>query len=94
MKYQLKKPVKIGTAPDITELTFREEVCAGDLRGVKIQALQDPDTADILKLGGRLCAQPDEVMNRLGIADLLETTRMVTGFLFSGLLTGNEASQP
>lgn len=88
MKYQLKRPIKIGDAPEITTFTVREEVCAGDMRGLKVQALNDPSVDDMLKMAGRLAAQPDEVMNRLSPADLVEVTVLVMGFLTAGQQTG------
>lgn len=94
MKLTLKKPVELGKeGQPITELIFREHLVSGDLRDIKASSLADPTIADILKIGGRLCAQPDAVMNRLGMADLAAVSEVVGGFLQSGLETGTEQSQ-
>lgn len=94
MKYALKKPIELFnkegiSVQTITELNFREEVCSGDVRGLKSSAFADPMIEDILKVGGRLCAQPDVVMNRLSMADLDEVGVIVWGFLGAGRETGN-----
>ena len=89
MKLTLKKPIRLGeSTPEITELTFREEVVAGDLRGIRQSALADPLTDDILKIAGRLCGQPDAVMNRLSLEDTGEVMAAVHGFFKSGQETG------
>ncbi len=88
MKLTLKKPIQLGEGPAITELVFREEVISGDLRGLKVQSLADPLLDDLLKIAGRLSAQPDVVMNRLSMTDLAEVVTLVTGFLNAGPETG------
>jgi hypothetical protein len=93
--YKLQTPVDLldkegNTVSSVSELQFREKVVSGDLRGMKISSLSDPTTDDILKIAGRLCAQPDVVMARLSFPDLLGVTEIVGGFLSSGLPTGND----
>lgn len=90
MKLTLKKPIRLGeTTPEITELTFREEVVAGDLRGIRQSALAtDPLIDDVLKIAGRLCGQPDAVMNRLSVYDTGEVMALVHDFFKRGLETG------
>lgn len=86
MKHVLQKPVQVGKEGGlITELVFREEPCAGDLRGIKLSSL-GPDmlTDDLLKVAGRLCAQDSLVMDRLSIPDLNDVGTLVLGFLFPG----------
>lgn len=86
MKYTLKKPIQVGEAQPVTELTFREEVVAGDLRGVP---MRDPMLFDdLLKIAGRLCAQPDNVMARLSVEDLMEVAPLVGGFIGASPTTG------
>ena len=86
-KVVLRKPIQIGEegAP-ITELTFRDEIVAGDMRGVPIR--DPPYWDDVLKIAGRLCAQPDPVMNKLSMADLQEVFALVNSFTGSGPATG------
>ena len=85
MKYTLKKPIQFGSQT-ITELTIREEVVAGDLRGIP---LRDPMYADdVLKLIGRLSAQPDVVIQAMSIADFMEVGELVQGFTALGPETG------
>jgi len=89
--YTLLKPIQIGeTQPPVVELHFREEVMAGDLRGVKMSGLADPSVDDLLKIGGRLCAQPEAVMNRLSPEDFGEVAAIVNGFFRSGPGTGSK----
>jgi hypothetical protein len=84
----LTKPITLTEGgPTITELSFRDEVVAGDLRGVKMSSLQDPPTEELLKIAGRLCAQPDVVMNRLSLADFVSVAEAVVDFLNRGLPT-------
>jgi hypothetical protein len=89
MKYTLKRPIKVGSI-EVTELNFREEVVAGDMRGIAMRSPMHWD--DILKLTARLCAQPDQVINAMSAADLPKVTELVSGFLASGLETGNSQS--
>lgn len=85
VKLQLKNPIQVGEGAPITELNFRDEPVAGDMRGIPIR---DPMLwDDILKLAGRLCAQPDAVMNRLSFGDLQEVAKLVGGFTGGGLGT-------
>lgn len=87
MKLTLKAPVAHGEVT-ITELNFREEIVAGDLRGV---AMRDPMQYDeLLKIAGRLCAQPDAVMNKLSLADTLGVVEAVGSFFDGGLKTGKK----
>lgn len=89
----LKKPIRLGeTTPEIRELRFRDELVSGELRGIKISGLQDPDVGDLLKIAGRLCGQPDVVMNRLAVEDLGAVVEVVAGFLSDGRGTGIEPS--
>jgi hypothetical protein len=89
VKLALKRPIQVGeTSAPITELTFREEVVAGDLRGIKQSSLADPLVDDVLKIAGRLTGQPDAVMNRLSPEDLGEVMGIVHGFFKAGPETG------
>lgn len=92
MKYDLKKPVTGIEDQPIGSLTFREEIVAGDLRDLKLQNLAEWTTGEVLRLAGRLCAQPDAVLNRLSVADLLEVQTLVLGFLMAGHQTGTASS--
>jgi hypothetical protein len=93
VKLVLKKPVVLDPkAAPISELTFREEVVAGDLRGIRAKALADPEFDDLLKIAARLCGQPAVVMNALGLEDFGRVTEAVAGFLSGGQPTGTERS--
>lgn len=90
MKYTLKKAIRLTeNTPEVAELVFREEVVAGDLRGVKQSSLADPLVDDILKIAGRLTGQPEAVMNRLSPEDLGEVMALVHGFFLGGQKTGS-----
>lgn len=80
MKLTLEKPIVVGEQT-ITELIFREEVVAGDLRGTTIRETMSYD--DLLKIAGRLCGQTDQVMNRLSVArgDLARVMDAVGSFI-------------
>lgn len=93
MKLELKKPVMVGeTGAPVTTLVFREEVVAGDLRGLKFSEMNDMKLDDVLKIAGRLCGQPDVVMNRLSLFDAGEVTKFVLPLLQDGPETGTSAS--
>jgi Phage tail assembly chaperone proteins, E, or 41 or 14 len=92
MKLTLAKPVAVGSET-VTELNFREAVVAGDLRGIKMRSLADMTVDDVLKIGGRLCAQPDPVMNALCMDDVAELFKLVNDFLSGGQKTGTGSSQ-
>lgn len=90
MKYVLKNPIQLGEGPAVTELNFREEVVAGDMRGLP---MRDPMHWDeILKLASRLSGQPEAVINKLSFRDLTEVTKRVAGFIGAGLETGTTGS--
>jgi hypothetical protein len=90
MKFVLKKPIQLGEGPVVTELNLREEIVAGDLRGIKIASLADMQTEDLLKITGRLCGQVDALMTKLDIGDFFKLVEIVGGFLARGLGTGTE----
>lgn len=87
MKYTLVEPIEIA-GKRYTEFDFRERVRAGDLRGIKLQDLEDRDMGAVLKFAGRLCGQVDAVMDELGMADLAGVSAMALGFMSAGLTTG------
>jgi hypothetical protein len=90
--FKLKKPIKVGeTTEPVTELKLREEVCAGDLRGIKLSSLQDPMTDDLLKIAARLSGQTELVINKLGLEDMGEVLAAVVDFLGAGQGTGTTA---
>jgi hypothetical protein len=87
MKLTLKKPIKLGEEGEpISVLTFREEVVAGDMRGIPMR--EPPHYDDLMKIAGRLCGQPDPVMNKIGFEDMKEVLEIVGGFLSGGPETG------
>jgi hypothetical protein len=86
---KLSSPVAHGSVT-VTELNFREKVVAGDLRGVPMRDPMHFD--DILKIAGRLCAQPDPVMNALSIEDAMGVVETVGGFIGASQKTGKEPS--
>jgi hypothetical protein len=91
--YRLKTPVALGEGMAPVEvLSFRTAVVAGDLRGIKLSGLQDMSTDDLLKLAGRLCAQPDAVMNKLTLPDLGGVIELIAPFLAGGEETGSKPS--
>lgn len=82
---KLHKPVQLGeTGTRISELHLRSEITAGDLRGIKLGNLADLATDDLLKICGRLCGQPDPVMNRLSLQDFGEVASAVLPLLQGG----------
>lgn len=101
MKITLKKPIVLTgkgagdqpTTETITDLVFRDEVVSGDLRGIKASSLADPPVEDLLKIAGRLCGQPELVMNRLGMDDLGTVGLLVLDFLRAGE-TGASGTTP
>jgi hypothetical protein len=89
MKYTLKQPIPFGSET-ITELNIREKIVAGDLRGIP---MRDPMyTEDLLKIIGRLSAQPDPVINAMSIEDLMEVGAAIEGFTGRSRPTGTTPS--
>lgn len=87
MKYKLKRPILVTSeSPPIAELTFREEVCAGDMRGIDMKANLTWDEA--MKVAARLSAQPEAIMNKMGIDDATEVATIVMGFINGGPQAG------
>lgn len=83
MKLALVKPVTFGSEV-VSDLTFRDQIVSGDLRGgVSWTKIIDRDHDTIMRIAGRLCGQPDVVLNALGLRDTMEVTRIVLDF-FSG----------
>lgn len=90
--YKLKFPVKLGDLPEVTELTFRTEVCAEDLYGV---ALRDNMLfEEAMKVAGRLAVQSEPFMRRLRSSDALEIAGLVSGFLLPKDGEGTGGSKP
>ncbi len=90
---KLSKPIVLTEGSTaIEQLTFRDELVSGDLRGIKLSSLGDPTADEMLKIAGRLCAQPDAVMNRLSLADLGGVLELVAGFMSAGQQTGTKPS--
>lgn len=86
---RLRYPISFdGTT--INELTFRERVCAGDMRGLKIDELAQVDS--ILRLASRLTGQPDPVLNKLDAVDVIRITEVVTCFFVPGPTSGSGSS--
>lgn len=90
VKYKLKKPVVIDGQPTVEELSLRSEVVAGDLRGIAMR--EEPLADDMMKIIGRLAAQPDHVINRLSVPDFHELSGLVQDFINGGQRTGSEPS--
>lgn len=86
MKLLLKTPVTRGSET-ISELTLRETMCAGDMRGILIRESMSWD--DMLKVAGRLSAQPDDVMFALSMEDAGTLLGLVGGFMSGGPKAGN-----
>jgi len=72
---KLTKPIENGSET-ITELVFREMV-AGDLRGIN----SSDQFGSMLDLAGKLCAQPTNVINKLGVKDTAAVVKVVSSFL-------------
>lgn len=88
IKYALKKPIAHGDDM-ITELRFRDEVVAGDLRGIRF-GKEGLVTEDLLRIAGRLCGQTDPVMSKLSMPDFCAVSEMIGGFLGAGLTLPSE----
>jgi hypothetical protein len=96
MKYQLKRAIELTGGEPIFELTLRERLSAGDLRGIKLAALGDlgeMKTEDMLKIIGRLSGRTEPEMNALAPEDLGEIVMLVQGFFSPGLSATKSASE-
>lgn len=99
MKLTLKEPVERCTEDGkilatISELNFRDRLTAGDFRGLRVSSLgPEMMVDDMLRLASRLCAQPDDVLNKLGMIDLDAVTNTIMGFRLAGREIGATRSQ-
>lgn len=75
----------------ISELTFRDHACAGDLRGIKLTDLGLPE--NVMRIASRMTGQPDPVLDKLSIPDFIRVAEVVGGFFESGPANGNAPSQ-
>lgn len=87
----LKDPVTLGEhGSPVTELAFREKICGGDLRGIKVAALTSEMLVDdLLKIAARLSGQPDALFLRLSQRDIFSILETVGGFYTAGLEIGS-----
>lgn len=81
----LKKPIQLGSET-ISKLEFREPV-AKDLRKLPLDAMS---MGVMLDLAGDLCAQPNHVIDQLGMADTQQVLGVVGGFLAAIQETGGK----
>lgn len=81
ISYKLKRPIEFDGAT-ISELRFRSELCAGDLRGVKLSELEL--TENVIKVAGRLTGQTEAALLKMGAADYVEVSTMIAGFFEAG----------
>lgn len=89
MKIELSKPIK-ANGQDVKELEFRE-MCAGDLRGIKITLGEDGLTfvSDaVLTVAARLAGVPPSSIDTLCMADVAKITEFILPLLAKSRLTG------
>lgn len=79
---KLSNPIKFGSE-EIKELTFREPK-GKDMRSLPIP----PNSGDLLDLAGKLCAQPNSVIDELSGPDVMKVLEIVGGFIQGGQQTG------
>jgi hypothetical protein len=85
-KIVLRKPIQFGQET-ISELEIRDPK-AKDFRKFPMQ----PAMGDILDLAGHLAGQPKQVIDELGVQDMMEVFEIVGAFFPFGLETGIEPS--
>lgn len=80
-KIPLTKPIARGEEK-ITEIVLRDFDGAGDLRGIKLQAVHEMDVDTILVLVKRLSLTPlaPDELNRISAPDLLSITGAISDF--------------
>lgn len=83
---KLREPIQFGSEL-VSELRFRRPK-AKDFRRIKSDG---HDFDMILTLAGRLCGQPSQVIDELGLEDMQEVIELVGGFMPSGLATGESS---
>jgi hypothetical protein len=90
---KLRKPIRLGEeSPLVTELHFREEICAGDMRGVMLRDDGGMTWDENMKVISRLTAQPEPLINKLSLVDALEAVRLASGFTGASQPTGTKPS--
>lgn len=85
--YTLKEPIEFGSET-ITVLEFRKPK-ARDLLDIPLSG--DQRVRGVLQLAGRLCGQPQRVMEEMSIEDFMEVSSIIDGFTPLGQSTGQIA---
>lgn len=88
VKLKLRTPTLEGEDL-VSELSFRDEVCAGDYRGIKMSSLADPEMDSLMKVASRLCGRTEAFLAKLGNRDAWEVATLVRGFMNAGLEDGS-----
>jgi hypothetical protein len=91
MQIKLTEAVRVGST-EVAEITLRDRVVSGDLRGVSWRKLESLDHDAIMTIGGRLAGQPDVVMQGLVLTDALRVVEAVVALFGTGPLTGRTPS--
>lgn len=98
MRFVLKRPISIPGAPaPIAELTLREELCAGDFRGIKLGNLGNPvemPADDMIKLISRLSGRSEHEIGKLSDFDFGVIGERVIGFFSPGSPSTTASSDP
>lgn len=81
--YPLKRPFQFGERT-VSELRFREPE-TGDIDGIPLAAMT---TTHLIRVAGKICGEPQPVMNKVKLADIVEIGELIMDFLPDGLLTG------
>lgn len=90
---QLQKPIRLtDIAPVVSELYMRDELCTGDLRGIRARFISDPTFDEIVKIASRLAGQPEELLNKMSIADFDQVGAAVLNFFGNGQAIGTTPS--
>lgn len=89
----LEHPIEFGKDRVIEELAFRE-IRMGDLSGLSLnKAVSELDVDTLLRVGAKLCGEPDQVLKKLRGNDAARVNMHVIGALGKLLDPGGESSQ-
>ena len=84
VKITLSTPITHG-GKTISELEFLRNICAGDLRDMKVGV---PTYDDVREIASRICGVPAPILKNMDWDDFSEVVEVIMGFFNRSRLTG------
>jgi hypothetical protein len=74
--YVLRFPLRAGDNIRLTELVFKRPMTAGDILDISIFELQSIKTEPMLRILGKMCGQPFELLKMMAPTDVVGLTKV------------------